>query len=104
MTISLRLDRWQRRRMTRFLRKTRSRIEALRAPVLLLLDEGVIPSVVAEMAGCATIAAVVGHPSASGLQIAVYPSYPPRVERGREPWAAAAAPGAPTFRPLPSGG
>ncbi len=53
MTISLRLDRGQRRRMTRLLRKTRSRIEALRARVLLLLDEGVIPGVVAEMVGCA---------------------------------------------------
>jgi putative transposase len=53
MKISLRLDRGQRRRMTRLLRKTRSRIEALRARVLLLLDEGVVPGVVAEMAGCA---------------------------------------------------
>ena len=39
--------------MTRLLRKTRSRIEALRARVLLLLHEGVLPGVVAEMAGCA---------------------------------------------------
>ena len=53
MTISLRLGRGQRRRMTRLLRKTRSRIEALRARVLLLLHEGVLPGVVAEMAGCA---------------------------------------------------
>lgn len=53
MTISLRLDRGQRRRTMRLLRKTRSRIEALRARVLLLLDEGVVPGVVAEMAGCA---------------------------------------------------
>lgn len=53
MTISLRLDRGQRRRMTRLLRKTRSRIEALRARVLLLLDQGVVPGVVAEMVGCA---------------------------------------------------
>jgi winged helix-turn helix protein len=53
MTISLRLDRGQRRRMTRLLRKTRSRIEALRARILLLLDEGVVPGVVAELAGCA---------------------------------------------------
>lgn len=53
MTIALRLDRGQRRRMTRLLRKTRSRIEALRARVLLLLHEGVVPGVVAEMAGCA---------------------------------------------------
>ena len=53
MTISLRLDRGQRRRMMRLLRKTHSRIEALRARVLLLLDEGVVPGVVAEMVGCA---------------------------------------------------
>jgi len=53
MTISLRLDRGQRRRMQRLLRKTRSRIEALRARILLLLDEGVAPGVVAEVAGCA---------------------------------------------------
>ncbi len=53
MTISLRLDRGQRRRMMRLLRKTRSRIEALRARVLLLLWEGLIPSVVAETVGCA---------------------------------------------------
>lgn len=53
MTISLRLDRGQRRRMQRLLRKTRSRIEALRARILLLLDEGVVPGVVAEMVGCA---------------------------------------------------
>jgi len=39
--------------MLRLLRKTRSRIEALRARVLLLLDEGVVPGVVADMAGCA---------------------------------------------------
>jgi transposase len=37
----------------RLLRKTRSRIEALRARILLLLHEGLVPSVVAEMAGCA---------------------------------------------------
>src|SRR6516225_8440884 len=53
MTISLRLDRGQRRRMKRLLQKTRSRIEALRARVLLLLHEGVVPGVVAEIAGCA---------------------------------------------------
>jgi transposase len=53
MTISLRLDRGQRRRMTRLLRKTHSRIEALRARILLLLDQGVVPGVVAEMAGSA---------------------------------------------------
>jgi putative transposase len=39
--------------MQRLLRKTRSRIEALRARILLLLDEGVVPGVVAEMAGSA---------------------------------------------------
>ncbi|GEJ56616.1 IS630 family transposase [Anaeromyxobacter diazotrophicus] len=39
--------------MQRLLKKTRSRIEALRARILLLLDEGVVPGVVAEMAGCA---------------------------------------------------
>lgn len=53
MTIALWLDRGQRRRMTRLLRKTRSRIEALRARVVLLLHERVVPGVVAEMAGCA---------------------------------------------------
>jgi transposase len=53
MTISLRLERGQRRRMMRVIRKTRSRIEALRARILLLLDGGVVPSVVAEMVGCA---------------------------------------------------
>jgi transposase len=53
MTISLRLDRGQRRRITRLLRETRSRIEALRARVLLLLGEGVVAGVVAEMVGCA---------------------------------------------------
>jgi len=37
----------------RLLRKTRSCIEALRARVLLLLHEGVVPGVVAEVAGCA---------------------------------------------------
>jgi len=56
MTMSLPLDRGQRRRMMRLLRKTRSRIEALRARVLLLLDEGVVPGVVAERAGCARAA------------------------------------------------
>ncbi len=53
MTIRLRLDRGQRRRTMRILRKTRSRIEALRARVLLLLHDGVVPCVVAEMGGCA---------------------------------------------------
>src|SRR5512141_2827667 len=53
MTISLRLGRAQRRRMKRLLQKTRSRIEALRARVLLLLHEGHEPSVVATIAGCA---------------------------------------------------
>ncbi len=53
MTISLRLDRGQRRRMQRILQKTRSRIEALRARVLLLLHGGDEPSEVAVLAGCA---------------------------------------------------
>ena len=53
MTISLRLDRGQRRRMKRLLQKTRSRIEALRARVLLLLHEGHAPSTAATIAGCA---------------------------------------------------
>ncbi len=53
MTIDLRLDRGQRRRMKRLLHKTRSRIEALRARILLLLHEGVVPGVVADVAGCA---------------------------------------------------
>jgi transposase len=39
--------------MERLLQKTRSRIEALRARVLLLLHEGRAPSEVAEVAGCA---------------------------------------------------
>jgi transposase len=39
--------------MQRLLKKTRSRIEALRARILLLLDQGVVPGVVAEMVGCA---------------------------------------------------
>jgi transposase len=53
MTIVLRLDRGQRRRMARLLQKTRCRIEALRARVLLLLHGGHEPSEVAEMTGCA---------------------------------------------------
>ena len=53
MTISLRLDRGQRRRMKRILQKTRSRIEALRARILLLLHGGQEPSEVAILAGCA---------------------------------------------------
>jgi transposase len=53
MTIFLRLDRGQRRRMTRLLRKTRSRLEALRARILLLLHEGIVPSAAAETVGCA---------------------------------------------------
>jgi transposase len=53
MNIVLRLDRGQRRRMVRLLQKTRSRIEALRARVLLLLHGGHEPSEVAEMTGCA---------------------------------------------------
>lgn len=39
--------------MARLLQKTRCRIEALRARVLLLLHGGYDPSVVAEMTGCA---------------------------------------------------
>jgi transposase len=39
--------------MTNLLRKTRSRIEALRARILLLLHVGVVPGTVAELAGCA---------------------------------------------------
>jgi len=53
MTISLRIDRGQRRRMKRLLQKTRSRIEALRARILLLLHGGHEPSEVAILAGCA---------------------------------------------------
>ena len=53
MTISLRLDRGQRRRMKSILQKTRSRIEALRARILLLLHGGHEPSEVAVLAGCA---------------------------------------------------
>lgn len=53
MTIGLRLTRGQRRRMKRPLQKTRSRIEALRARILLLLHGGQEPSQVAVLAGCA---------------------------------------------------
>ena len=53
MTISLRIDRGQRRRMKRLLQKTRSRIEALRARILLLLHGGHEPSEVAVLVGCA---------------------------------------------------
>ena len=53
MTISLRLARGQRRRMKTLLHKTPSRIEALRARVLLLLHGGREPSEVATIAGCA---------------------------------------------------
>jgi transposase len=53
MTLSLRIDRGQRRRMKRLLQKTRSRIEALRARTLLLLHGGHEPSEVAVLAGCA---------------------------------------------------
>ncbi len=53
MTISLRIDRGQRRRMKRLLQKTRSRIEALRARILLLLHGGHQPSEVAALSGCA---------------------------------------------------
>jgi hypothetical protein len=53
MTISLRLTRGQRRRMKRLLQKTRSRIEALRARIMLLLHEGHEPSAAAAITGCA---------------------------------------------------
>ena len=53
MTIDLRLDRGQRRRTMRLLRKTHSRIEALRARILLLLHGGEEPSEVAMFVGCA---------------------------------------------------
>jgi transposase len=53
MTISLRLGRGQRRRMKRILQKTRSRIEALRARILLLLHGGHEPSEIATLVGCA---------------------------------------------------
>jgi len=53
MTISLRLARGQRRRVKRLLQKTRSRIEALRARILLLLHEGHEPSAAAAITGCA---------------------------------------------------
>ena len=53
MTISLRIDRGQRRRMKRLLQKTCSRIEALRARILLLLHGGHEPSKVAVLAGYA---------------------------------------------------
>jgi transposase len=56
MTIVPRLDRGHRRRIPRLLKKTRSRIAALRAQVLLLLDGGHEPSNVAEMTGCARAA------------------------------------------------
>lgn len=53
MTICLWLDRGQRRRLKRLLQKTRSRIEALRARILLLLHEGHDSSAAAAIAGCA---------------------------------------------------
>lgn len=53
MNINPRIDRGQRRRMKRLLQKTSSRIEALRARVLLLLHGGLEPSQVAETVGCA---------------------------------------------------
>ena len=53
MTINPRIDRGQRRRMKRLLQKTRSRVEALRARILLLLHGGLEPSQVAETVGCA---------------------------------------------------
>ena len=52
MSIELRLGRGQRRRMKRTLRKTKSRIEALRARVLLLLHDRVPAAEVAHRVGC----------------------------------------------------
>lgn len=52
MSIDVSLPRGQRRRMQKVLRKTKSRIEALRARVLLLLHEGYAASEVAERADC----------------------------------------------------
>ena len=61
MTIVLRLDRGQRRRMKRLLQKTRNRIEALRARILLPLHEGHEPSEVAVLAGCARVRVAIGE-------------------------------------------
>ncbi len=52
MSIEIYLARSQRRRMQKLLRKTKSRIEALRARVLLLLHEGCAASDVATRVGC----------------------------------------------------
>ncbi len=52
MSIEVSIVRAQRRRMQRLLRKTKSRIEALRARVLLLLHEGYTVSAVAMQVGC----------------------------------------------------
>lgn len=52
MSIELSLPRGQRRRMHMLVRKTKSRIEALRARVLLLLHEGYAASEVATRVGC----------------------------------------------------
>ena len=52
MSIDVSLPRGQRRRMHKLLRKTKSRIEALRARILLLLHERHAASEVAERADC----------------------------------------------------
>ena len=52
MSIVVCLPRSQRRRMQKMYRKTKSRIEALRCRVLLLLHDGRSASEVAEVAGC----------------------------------------------------
>ncbi len=67
VTISLRIDRGQRRRMKRLLQKTRSRIEALRARILLLLHGGHEPSEVAALAGCARALPCTAPSSASRI-------------------------------------
>lgn len=53
MSIEVSLPRGQRRRPQQVVRNTRSRIEALRARVLLLLDEGLAVSEVALRVDCA---------------------------------------------------
>ena len=52
MSIEICLPRSQRRRMQKMYRKTKSRIEALRCRVLLLLHDGRSASEVVELAGC----------------------------------------------------
>lgn len=52
MRIVVSLPRGQRRRMRRTLRKTKSRIEAMRCRILLLLHDGHGASAVAEVVGC----------------------------------------------------